>query len=274
MTALRRLGGDWSVRMSRRRIYRSPPVAEVILDLQFQNEAPPEQLHRVPERIGGSLGDPVPVMRISNQALVSPRRIENQEPEHLLWGWEFLAEDPRRLVTVAADRITQNLLRSKDWPSGEYLGWERNSESFRKLLEVVEPMFADLTIRRAGLRYINRVVIEKRADLEDWFTVVPAPLELVTKLWDFTFTRTWESGIDFPQHSATVTLTKSDPPKDMGDDTLGVTLDIDVFNLWVKDAPDFDAVPEWFHRAHLFENTVFESCITKALAVRFQPKED
>ena len=55
---------------------------------------------------------------------------------------------------------------------------------------------------------------------------------------------------------------------------LGVTLDIDVFNLWVRDAPDFDAVPEWFARAHLFENAVFESCIRDALAVQFQPMED
>ena len=260
--------------MSRRRIYRRPPVAEVILDLQFQDAAPPEQLSRLPERIDGSLGDPVPVMRISNHSLVSPRRIENQDPDHFLWGWEFLAEDPRRLVTVAADRITQNLLRSQDWPGGEYVGWERNSASFRDLLEVVGPMFSELTIRRAGLRYINRVVIEKGADLEDWFTIAPAPLELVRKLWDFTFTRTWESGIEFPQHSATVTLGKSDPPKDVVEDMLGVTLDIDIFNLWVKDAPDFDAVPEWFERAHLFENRVFESCITGALAVQFQPMED
>ena len=260
--------------MSRRRIYRNPPVAEVILDLQFQNEAPPEQLHRAPERIGASLGEPVPVMRISNHALASPHRIENQESEHVLWGWEFLADDPRRLVTVAADRITQNLVRSKDWPSGDYIGWELNSASFRRLLEMVEPMFSALSIRRAGLRYINRMVIEKRADLKDWFAVVPAPLEPMTKLWDFTFTRTWESGTDFPQHSATVTLAKSDPPQDSGDDVLGVTLDIDIFNLWVRDAPDFDVVPDWFEQAHLFENKVFESCITEALAVQFQPVED
>ncbi len=213
-------------------------------------------------------------MRISNHALVSPHRIENQDPDHFLWGWEFLAEHPRRLVTVAANRITQNLLRSQEWPGGEYVGWELNSASFRELLTVVEPMFADLTIRRAGLRYVNRVVIKKGADLEDWFTVVPRPLQPVKKLWDFTFTRTWESGIEFPQHSATVTLTKSDPPHDMGDEMLGVTLDIEVFNLWVKHAPDFDAAPEWFERAHLFENVVFESCITDALAVTFQPMED
>ena len=260
--------------MSRRRIFRSPPVSEVILDLQFQDEAPPEQLPRVPERVGASLGDPVPVMRISNHSLASPRRIENQEPEHVLWGWEFLAEDPQRLVTVAANRITQNLLRSEEWPSGEYVGWELNSRSFRELLELVAPMFSSLTIRRAGLRYINRVVIKKGTDLENWFNVVPAPLELVSNLWDFTFTRTWESGIEFPHHSATVSLAKSDPPTDMSDDELGVALDIDIFNLWVKDAPDFDAVPDWFERAHLFESVVFESCITDDLAVQFQPVED
>ena len=58
----------------------------------------------------------------------------------------------------------------------------------------------------------------------------------------------------------------------MGDDVLGVTLDIDVFNLWVRDAPDFDAVPEWFDRAHLFVNAVFESCIRpKTSVIRRRP---
>ena len=259
--------------MSRRRVFKKPPVSEVILDLQFQEDAPPEQLPQLPERIG-SLGDPAPVIRISHQSLVSPRRIENQDPDHTLWGWEFLAEDPQRLVTVAANRITQNLLRSEEWPAGEYVGWELNSASFRRLLEVLAPTFAALTIRRAGLRYINRVVIGKGTDLGDCFTVVPAPPGQVEKLWDFTFTQTWESGIDLPKHSATVTLTKSDPPKDVPEDTFGVTLDIDVFNLWVKDAPSFDSVPSWFEEAHVFENEIFESCITEALAQQFQPEEE
>ena len=244
------------------------------MDLQFRDEVPPEQLLQLPERIGGLLGASVPVMRISHHALVSPRRIDNQDPDHLLWGWEFLAENPQRLVTIAANRITQNLLRSEEWPGGEYVGWELNLASFCKLLEVAEPLFSALPICRAGLRYINRVVIDKGTDLGDWFTVVPAPPGPVRKLWDFTFTQTWESGIDFPKHSATVTLTKSDPPKDVGVDTFGVTLDIDVFNLWVQDAPDFASVPDWFEDAHIFENMVFESCITDALALQFQPAED
>ena len=244
------------------------------MDLQFQDGAPIEQLVHLPRELSESLGDSVPIMRMSHHALVSPRRIEHQQPDHFPWGWEFSAEDPQRLVTVAANRITQNLLRSQDWPSGEYVGWELNSALFRELLRAVKPIFSTLTIRRAGLRYINRVVIDKRTDLADWFTVVPTPHEPVEKLWDFTFTRTWESGIDFPRHSVTVTLTKSDSPEEMVEETFGVTLDIDVFNLWVQHAPDFDSVPDWFEEAHLFENLVFESCITDALAAQFQPKED
>ena len=261
--------------MSRRRIFKSPPVSEVILDLQFQDEVPADQLRHLPRKISGSLGDPKLVMRVSNFALVSPRRIQHQDPGASPWGWEFSGNDPERLVTVAATRITQNLLRSEDWPSGEYVGWEVNLARFCELLKVVSSLFSGLKIRRAGLRYINRVASEKGADLADWFTVVPAPLKPVKKLWDFTFTRTWESGIDFPQHSATVTLTKSDlPDEDMAAERFGVMLDIDVFNLWVQHAPDFDSVPEWFEEAHQFENRIFESCITEDLAAKFQPEEE
>ena len=260
--------------MSRRRIFGMPPVSEVILDLQFQDEAPPERLPRLRGRIVRWLGDPVPVMRVSHHTLVSPRRIEHQDPGHLLWGWELAAEDPRRLVTVAANRITQNLLRSDEWLRGEYAGWEVNAASFRGLLDAVAPIYSQLGIRRAGLRYINRVEIERGTALGDWFTVVPKPLGAVGQLWDFAYTGTWESGTDFPGHSATVTLTTSDPPKETGGDTMGVTLDIDVFNLWIRHAPDYDSVPEWFDDAHTFENMIFESCITDALASQFQPIED
>lgn len=260
--------------MSRRRIFKHPPVSEVTLDLQFQGEVPAEELHRFPTTIGTSLGDPELIMRFSHHALVSPRRVHHQNPDPVPWGWEFQAEDPKRIVTVAATRITQNLLRSQDWPSGEYVGWERNAARFRELLTSVGPLFSGLSIRRAGLRYINRIAIKRETNLATWFTVVPEQLEPVRKLWDFTFTRTWESGTDFPQHSTTVTLTKSDPPKDMAEDeTFGVTLDIDVFNLRVQDAPEFDSVPDWFEKAHLFENRVFESCITEALAAQFEPEE-
>ena len=107
-----------------------------------RTKRPPNSFYSCRRESAGFLALQFPVMRISHHALVSPRRIENQDPDHFLWGWDFLAENPQRLVTVAANRITQNLLRSEEWPSGEYVGWEFNSASFRKLLEVAEPIFS------------------------------------------------------------------------------------------------------------------------------------
>jgi uncharacterized protein (TIGR04255 family) len=259
----------------RRRVYREPPVHEVVLDLQFAGETSIERLGSLPEQVGDTLGIANPVTRISAHTLASPRGVANRPPEQQFWGWEFVREDPIRVVTVSANQVAQHFLRSQGWPTDSYVGWEANASAFLDLLRVTGPFFKDLEVRRAGLRYINRIAIPSSSTLEEWFTVVPPPLTAVDGLWGFSISRTWERAPSHPGLSATVTLAKADIPPTVlphPDDT-GIVLDIDVFNLWVHDAPHLDEVPQWIQQAHSLENTIFESCITESLAARFKPTE-
>lgn len=70
--------------------------------------------------------------------------------------------------------------------------------------------------------------------------------------------------------SAAVRLAKIKTPADvLPEGTFAVMLDIDVFNLLVRDAPAFGGVAEWLDEAHEVENAIFEGCITPKLRATF-----
>lgn len=257
--------------MSKRLHYRNPPVHEVILDLQFEGALPAQALQDLPSRVGHSLGEAKPITRISTHVLAGSRSATHRPPQTAFWGWEFFQEQPQRQVTVSANQITQHFQRSEGWPRDEYIGWEANAEAFVTLVSSVRGLFESQRIRRAGLRYVNRIAVPRSIMLEEWFSVAPTPLSVFEDVWDFNVSRTWERAPGFPGLSGTVTLGKIEiPPDDQPDEAaLGVQLDVDIFNLWVRDAPQFSEVPEWIERAHSLENKVFKACIKKPLAHRF-----
>ena len=266
-----------------RRIYQNPPVHEIVLDLQFAEEAPLPSVEAFPNIVGTEFGTPAPVSRISTHSLVGSIRssVTSRPPKQEFWGWDLVDRDRRRVSTVTADQLTQHFLRSDGWPEGPYSGWESSAEPFLKLLEAAAHLFENLVVRRAGLRYVNRIAVPRESDLETWFRVVPAPLESLNGLWELSVSRTWKEAPGFPGLSGTVSimLTQDDlAEEDLQSrsdlEEVAVTLDIDVFNFWVNKAPQLSEVPEWIERAHRLEHTIFRSCITPALEERFGILED
>jgi uncharacterized protein (TIGR04255 family) len=257
-------------RVAARRRYDNPPVHEVVIDLQFVRELNVEVLTAISGRLG-SLGNLSPIQRVTQHTMLRPSGIAvHRPPEPSFWGWEFTSSVPRRVTTVSGNQLTQHFLRSENWPEGTYVGWEVQAESFRQMLELVQPLYSELGIKRAGIRYVNRVALPAETALREWFTVVPPPLPELEGLWGLTVSRTWERAKDFPGLSGTVTLAKTDVPADHGG-SLGVILDIEIFNLYVKDAPAFAEVGQWIDQAHELENRIFESCITSKMAAMFDP---
>lgn len=257
--------------MATRRRYKNPPVHEIVIDLQFEGELPTEVVAGLSTRLQAHLGTAAPIQRIVQQTTLRRSGIAvHRAPEPSLWGWEFDQTEPHRLTTVAANQLTQHFLRSESWPHGEYVGWEKQSEAFAILLDLARSAYSGLPIRRAGIRYVNRMALPNAVALRDWFTVVPPPLPEFDGLWDLTVSRTWSGAREYPGLSGTVSLSKIEAPTDV-EETLGFVLDIDIFNLYVKDAPDLEQVPGWIEKAHELENRVFEHCITGRLAALFEP---
>jgi uncharacterized protein (TIGR04255 family) len=52
--------------------------------------------------------------------------------------------------------------------------------------------------------------------------------------------------------------------------SLGVILDIDVFNILATNAPTWSTADRWFEEAHSVENSIFEDVITDRLRAAFQ----
>lgn len=267
----------------RRRIYRNPPVHEIVLDLQFAGEASFPDLQNLPRVIGNEFGEAKPITRISTHAFVGPNRTTPtaRPPEQAFWGWDMSDTDGerRRITSVTANQLTQHYLRSDQWPAGEYTGWEESADKFLELLQAVGPLFSKLDLQRAGLRYVNRIAVPRESDLETWFSIVPPPMQRLEDLWELSVTRTWKRAKDFPGLSGSVRMRMADDTRPSGTDDdvesqVGVILDIDVFNFWVKDAPKLSEVPEWMESAHSLEHQVFRSCIKPELEQRFGVLED
>ena len=49
----------------------------------------------------------------------------------------------------------------------------------------------------------------------------------------------------------------------------GTLLDIEIFNVWVREAPTYEDLPSWLDEAHSIENATFEASITKKLRESF-----
>ncbi|MBA3345904.1 MAG: TIGR04255 family protein [Gemmatimonadales bacterium] len=125
--------------------------------------------------------------------------------------------------------------------------------------------------KRVGLRYINRIAVPDGTPPEDWLALKLEAPSMLHSTWAFHLRQTWANIEGDEDLSASINLAKvaiDDPRYSEGHQ--GILLDIDVFNLWVRNAPALSAVPEWFQRAHPAENRIFEGCITDNLRNLFE----
>lgn len=259
-----------------RSTYAAPPVHEVVLDLKFREALDDEGLETIPDVLGTALDQSVPG-RLSSfevQAGVgSPA--PNFRAGSRFSGWEYVREEPLWVLRAQHGQLTMHFARSEDWPKGPYVGWERILEQFLDIVARLREVYGGLGVRRAGLRYLNRIAVPLGSATEEWFTLALPDPPSVEGLYSFAVEETWEKVVGFDGLSAKIRLAKIRiPHEELAEDQFGVLLDIDVFNLFVGEAPPYDDLAGWFEQAHEAENRVFESCITDALRQRFDAMED
>jgi uncharacterized protein (TIGR04255 family) len=138
------------------------------------------------------------------------------------------------------------------------------------MLRRVDAVFGEVKVKRAGLRYLNRIALPKHADVAEWLRLGMTAPELLAEPFAFNLRETWERIQGFDGLSATLGLARIHIEDALlATDHDGVLLDIEVFNLLIAHAPSFRQVPDWFVRAHDAENRVFEGCMTDALRNSF-----
>lgn len=246
-----------------RRSYRNPPVHEVILDLQFDGSADLKLISDGHDHLERRYGRSSPLSSYALKAVIRGSGPTGMEAQGEFLGWEFTSDPAAWILRAQANQLTLHSVRSENWPEGKYLGWEKIYEEWCALHSYLKGAYGSLQLRRAGLRYINRLAIPAESAVQDWLSYVPGKPDVLDDLYMFSMGYTWASVGGKKEYSAGVRMGRVPVPDTVVEGTSsGVLLDIDIFNLVAEHAPQWDDAPQWFVEAHAFENSIFEAYVT------------
>jgi uncharacterized protein (TIGR04255 family) len=253
--------------------YREPPVHEVILAVTFDTPAAASALEPLPGLLQqlpvATRQEPVRmsmVIQPSGQPQISEERTGFNG-----WVLRDLANEPSRVLNCRPDHISYHVVRPGKWPSGPYPGWNAIAREFREIVATLQHVYVGLPIRRAGLRYLNRIALEPGEPLGRWFMIGFDAPSMLNEAIALHSRATWArvegfDGLAVTMGLATIEIENAEL-KASG--SVGLLFDIDVFNLYQHHAPRFETLNDWFVRAHAAERQLFEASITDALRVNF-----
>lgn len=248
------------------RKYRHPPVHEVVVDIQFHESLDDSVASSLPDRLQAKFGTPQRLQGQELEVTIGPQGQPQATSKQGFAGWRFETVNPMWVVQCSPSQLTLHAVRSQKWPSGPYIGWEKIIERYEELLELVKGAYGLLTPKRVGLRYLNRIAVPQDRDPFDWIKLSFQAPDFLRQPFSFDLRQTWGSVDGAEDLSATVRLVKVKiEDESIARGHMGVVLDIDVFNLWVQNAPQFSKLLPWFERAHEVENRVFEASISDGL---------
>ncbi|MGH7549075.1 MAG: TIGR04255 family protein [Gemmatimonadales bacterium] len=252
------------------RKYRHPPVHELVLDVQFHENLEEPAASTLPDQLQGEFGTPQRLEEQELELTVGPEGQQLATTKKHFAGWRFETATPKWVVQCSPSQLTLHAVRSQKWPSGAYIGWEKISERYEGLLPLVKSTYGTLTPKRVGLRYLNRIAVPEDHDPREWFALWLEAPPFLRQPYSFDLRQTWASVEGADDVSATVRLVKIKIEDEaIARGHIGALLDIDVFNLWVRNAPPFSDLPPWFARAHAIENRIFEASISDVLRTSF-----
>lgn len=239
--------------------YKHPPVIEALCEIQFEQNTPwtltiPGLLY---EQVRGQFPKQREALRL-NLGFSSTQGTLSQEvgTTPLI---QFLRNDEKALIQVGPYLLAINhLVPYPTW--AEFL--PMIEQGFQAYRQVAEPT----TIRRIGLRYINRIEIPgERLQLEDYLEFYPFVGKALPE--DF---GSFIVGIQAPYEDARdslqiqLTTVVSQTPH-----TIALLLDIDYF-LVQPGAIDLGNLPQWIADAHDRVEQAFEGCIKEPLRQLFE----
>jgi uncharacterized protein (TIGR04255 family) len=256
-----------------RRNYAKPPVHEVILSLAFQSPAERAELEALPAK----LKDVLPTVEKRERAEIAieagPSGQQVTRTTREFDGWALRNDGPTRVALLGTNQLSLHAVRPGPWPHGSYSGWQTIRAEMLTILESLQEAYSRLPIMRASVRYLNRIALPKDTPLSDWLTLAWDGPALARDPFAFNLRETWARIEGHDDLSATIGLAKIEIPESevsqLGN-CHGILLDIEVFNLWVQNAPQFEGLGAWTARAHDVENDLFEGSVTQALRTRME----
>jgi uncharacterized protein (TIGR04255 family) len=244
-----------------RRKYRNPPIEEAVCDLQFApgTEWDPTMPGRIYEKLKDTYNEK-PRQQQVVEAQVQGTTSEGSPSLSLQHRFgktrvQLLAEGGTRIVGVGPDQITVHMLRP-------YTQWEDFRPKIWQALAAYREVAEPEGIARVGLRYINRITLDRVVPVTELGTYFMIPPRLPetgppTRMLAF-FNRKEAEFLDKPIRIV-VTFADMEP---RSPDQSAFLLDIDIISI-MSDAPlplsEIEDVLEDMKTRH---RQVFESLIT------------
>jgi len=242
-----------------RKIYKNPPISEVVCEFQFGQNSPWD--FTIPGLVYEKVRATFP--KRSQAARVTMGISTNQGTIGQQIGTEpvmrFSSEDEKILIQVGIHLLSVHHLKP-------YSSWE----SFLPLIEDSFNAYCDVaapkSIHRIGLRYVNNIQITgQRINLGDYFEFRP------------------HVGPNLPETTGHFMLAVQIPFEESRDilnlqlaslagitpEGVNIILDLDYF-LVKPDEVKPDKVSAWLDNAHKHIGDIFEACITDQLKQAFE----
>jgi uncharacterized protein (TIGR04255 family) len=234
-----------------RRMYRKPPVSQVVCEFQFVGASAWDWT--VLGLIYQKISDRFPEKRQEQgfQIRIAPgeQKVEQTLPSTLT-KMQFLNDSKSTMVQIGPDLLAVNIMTA-------YPGWE----SFRNLIQEQFGIYREIahpvSFKRIGLRYINRFEFsQNRIETTDYFNYypkLPPSLEQTHGPFSMQVLHTYDDERD----TLNLRIGTEVPPTP----NVVIILDLDYVLMDVARVK-LDEAESWIDQAHDRIESMFEACIT------------
>lgn len=233
------------------RVYKKPPVIEAVCEFRFEGSQPWDWT--IPGLIYDRIKSEFPKKRQQNVLEVAMQPGEGKISQEVKAGiakMQFLREDEAALVQIGPDLLAVNHLRP-------YPSWPIFKALILKQLQIYRDVGNDRSLKRIGLRYINRIDMpEGDFTIEDYFSALPNLPDTVPNVFASFMLR---MEIPYEDIKARLSFVFGTPP--IKAENPSFMLDLDMFVL-SEDTPSLDEVSTWIEAAHERGEKAFEGTFT------------
>lgn len=233
------------------RTYKKPPVVEAVCEFRFEASQPWDWT--IPGLIYDRIKSEFPKKRQQNVLEVAMQPGEGKISQEVKAGiakMQFLREDETALVQIGPDLLAVNHLRP-------YPAWPTFKTLILKQLQIYREVANPKSLKRIGLRYINRIDMrETDFTVEEYFRALPNLPDPVPNIFASFMVRI---EVPYEDIKSRLTFVFGTPP--VKAEKPSFMLDLDMFVLG-KDAPQLDQVSDWTEAAHERVEKAFEGTFT------------
>jgi uncharacterized protein (TIGR04255 family) len=241
------------------RIYQEPPIVEALCEFQFISN---NWDWTIPGIIYQQVYQRFPkkrqVRQVEVKVMPETKEVSQAIPE-IVERIQFSSDDGHQLFQVGPNMLAVNCV-------GFYPKWSDFSVLIHEMYDIYRSIANPSSIKRIGLRYINRIEIpETRFEISSYFNIEPKLPDEIPNNYVNLFMRI---ELPFTSSNGILALTFGSTPVKKVDQSSFI-LDLD-YSTQPNLNIEFEMCGSWVENAHSDIETAFEACISDRLRELFK----